>query len=151
MSKDNENNQQENLFEKYYLQQNNETNKTKSSSKSSTPQNLTSSQMSANNDINVESSNYFSKCFSNSVIPYLSLKDLINLKKCSKLLNIIVNPKSIKICIISNSINNFPSKENRISIWKHYMSYDNFTSTLLSKYLVTDEKEEKNKEEIYYK
>ncbi len=71
MSKDNKNNQQENLFEKYYLQQNNETNKTKMSSKSSTPQNLTSSQMSANNDINVESSNYFSKCFSNSVIPYL--------------------------------------------------------------------------------
>ena len=151
MSEDKENKKEENLFEKYYLQQNNETNKTKNSQKSSPPQNLTTSQISANNDINVESSNYFSKCFSNSVFPYLSLKDLINLKKCSKLLNIIVNQKSIKICIISNSINNFPSKENRISIWKHYMSYDNFTSSLLSKYLITDEKDEKNKEELYYK
>ena len=31
------------------------------------------------------------------------------------------------------------------------MSYDNFTSSLLSKYLITDEKDEKNKEELYYK
>ena len=38
------------------------------------------------------------------------------------------------------SINNFPSKENRISIWKHYMSYDNFTSSLLSKYLIKIDK-----------
>ena len=151
MSKDNENNQPENLFEKFYLQQTNEPNKSKNLSQSQASHNLTSSQFSANNDINVERSNYFSKCFANSVIPYLSIVDMINLKKCSKLLNIIVNPKAIKICILSNSINNFPSKENRMSIWKHYMSYEKFTSTLLSKYLITEEKDENKREEIYYK
>ena len=151
MSKDNENNQPENLFEKFYLQQTNEPNKSKNIPQSHTSHNLTSSQLSANNDINVERSNYFSKCFANSVIPYLSIIDVINLKKCSKLLNIIVNPKAIKICILSNSINNFPSKEIRMSIWQHYMSYENFTSTLLSKYLITEEKDENKREEIYYK
>ena len=151
MSKDNENNQPENLFAKFYLQQTNEPNKSKNIPQSHTSHNLTSSQLSANNDINVERSNYFSKCFANSVIPYLSIVDVINLKKCSKLLNIIVNPKAIKICILSNSINNFPSKENRMSIWQHYMSYENFTSTLLSKYLTTEEKDENKREEIYYK
>ena len=151
MSKDNENNQPENLFEKFYLQQTNEPNKSKNIPQSHTSHNLTSSQLSANNDINVERSNYFSKCFANSVIPYLSIVDVINLKKCSKLLNIIVNPKAIKICILSNSINNFPSKEIRMSIWQHYMSYENFTSTLLSKYLITEEKDENKREEIYYK
>ncbi len=151
MSKDNENNQPENLFEKFYLQQTNEPNKSKNIPQSHTSHNLTSSQLSANNDINVERSNYFSKCFANSVIPYLSIIDVINLKKCSKLLNIIVNPKAIKICILSNSINNFPSKEIRMSIWQHYMSYENFTSTLLSKYLIIEEKDENKREEIYYK
>ena len=151
MSKDNENNQLENLFEKFYLQQTNEPNKSKNIPQSHTSHNLTSSQLSANNDINVERSNYFSKCFANSVIPYLSIIDVINLKRCSKLLNIIVNPKAIKICILSNSINNFPSKEIRMSIWQHYMSYENFTSTLLSKYLITEEKDENKREEIYYK
>ena len=150
MSKDNENNQPENLFAKFYLQQTNEPNKSKNIPQTHA-HNLTSSQLSANNDINVERSNYFSKCFANSVIPYLSIVDVINLKKCSKLLNIIVNPKAIKICILSNSINNFPSKENRMSIWQHYMSYENFTSTLLSKYLITEEKDENKREEIYYK
>ena len=109
MSKDNENNQIENLFAKFYLQQTNDSKKSKNNSTSPTPQALTTSQMPANNDVNVESSNYFSKCFDNSVVPYLSIVDLINLKKCSKLLNIIINPKAIKICILSNSINNFPS------------------------------------------
>ena len=151
MSKDNENNQPENLFEKFYLQQTGEPNKSKNLPQSQASHNLTSSQLSANNDINVESSNYFSKCFANSVIPYLSIVDVINLKKCSKLLNIIVNPKAIKICILSNSINNFPSKENRMSIWQHYMSYEIFTSSLLSKYLISEEKDESKKEEIYYK
>ena len=154
MSKDNdnfENIQPENLFEKYYLQQTNIPNKNKIMPQSHMTQNLTSSQISTNTDINVESSNYFSKCFTNSVIPYLSLIDLINLKKCSKLLNMIVNSKAIKICILSNSINNFHSKEIRISIWKHYMSYDNFTEKLLSNYLNSEEEDQKKREEIYYK
>ena len=151
MSKDNENNQIENLFAKFYLQQTNDSKKSKNNSISPTPQALTTSQMPANNDVNVESSNYFSKCFANSVVPYLSIVDLINLKKCSKLLNIIINPKAIKICILSNSINNFPSIENRISIWEHYMSYKDFTSEIFNKYLTEDEKDLKKNEEKYFK
>ena len=154
MSKDNENNenkQPENLFEKYYLQQTNILNKSKNIPISQAPQNLTTSQISTNADINVESSNYFSKCFANSIIPYLSIVDVINLKKCSKLLNIIVNLKAIKICIMSNSINNFPNKENRMSIWQHYMTYNDFTSSLFSKYLISEENDQEKKEEIYFK
>ena len=152
MSKENENNQiAENLFEKVYLQQTDEYKITKSNSQSKFSQNLTTSQTSANTDINVESSNYFAKCFANSVIPYLSIIDVINLKKCSKLLNIIVNQKAIKICILSNSINNFPSKENRISIWEYYMHYSNFTSELFNKYLPEKEENQKNNEDKYYK
>ena len=152
MSGENENNQiAENLFEKFYLQQTDEYKITKSNSQSKFSQNLTTSQTSANTDINVESSNYFAKCFANSVIPYLSIIDVINLKKCSKLLNIIVNQKAIKICILSNSINNFPSKENRISIWEYYMHYSNFTSELFNKYLPEKEENQKNNEDKYYK
>jgi hypothetical protein len=73
------------------------------------------------------------------------------LKKCSKLLNIIINPKSLKICILSNSTNNFTSKENRISIWQHYMSFKNFTSEIFDKYLPEKEESQKNNEEKYYK
>ena len=46
MSKDNENNQPENLFEKFYLQQTNEPNKSKNLSQSQASHNLTSSQFS---------------------------------------------------------------------------------------------------------
>ena len=152
MSEENENNKIiENLFEKFYLQQTDESKNQKSNSLSKISQNLTLSQTSANTDINVESSNYFAKCFANSVIPYLSILDVINLKKCSKLLNIIINQKAIKICILSNSINNFPSKENRISIWEYYMHYSNFTSELFDKYLPEKEENQKNNEEKYYK
>ena len=151
MSKDNENIQTDNLFEKYYFQQTNQTQSSKNISTISTKQNITSSQISSNNDINIESSNYFSKCFANSVIPYLSLTDVINLKKCSKLLNIIVSKKAINLCILSNSTKNFPSINNRISIWEHYMNYKEFISSLFSKYLINEKKDDNNKEEIYYK
>ena len=156
MSKENEDNNQtvqvQNLFEKFYFQKIDESKKLLNNSKTKIPQALTSSQISSNtNDINVESSNYFAKCFINSVIPYLSIKDVINLKKCSKLLNIIINPKSLKICILSNSTNNFTSKENRISIWQHYMSFKNFTSEIFDKYLPEKEESQKNNEEKYYK
>ena len=155
MSKENENiNQQpqNNIFEKFYFRQKEQLKNSKNTTKSKISQSLASSQISSNtNDINVESSNYFSKCFNNSVIPYLSLKDVINLKKCSKLLNIIINPKSLKICVLSNSTNNFQSKELRISIWQHYMSYKNFTSEIFDKYLPEKEENQKNNEEKYYK
>ena len=76
---------------------------------------------------------------------------IINLKKCSKLLNIIVSKKAINLCILSISTKNFPSINNRISIWEHYMNYKEFISSLFSKYLINEKKDDNNKEEIYYK
>ena len=148
----------ENLFEKYYLQQNNKTNLSSSIniSQSTTKSSLNSSQISNTTDINIESSNNFTKCFHNSVVPYLSITDLINLKKCSKLLNLIVNQKAINICILSNSVNNFPSNEYRLSVWGYYMGLNEFTKTLLTQYfnknIENDEKIDLNEEEKkYYK
>ena len=138
----------ENLFEKYYLQQNNKSNLSSSTniSQNKTNPSLSSSQISVNTDINLESSNYFTKVFHSSVIPYLSIKDVINLKKCSKLLNLIVSQKAINICILSNSINNFPSNEYRLSVWGHYMGLKDFTTSIVSQYLNNNEKENENKD-----
>ena len=155
-SKDNKN--VDNLFEKYYLVQNNKQNSSlnnninQNTSKSS----LSSSQISnPTTDINVESSNYFTKCFCNSVVPYLSIKDLINLKKSSKLLNLIINQKAIDICILSNSINNFSTNEYRMSVWAHYMGLKDFTSSIITNYLKKKEEEKKQDlnedEKEYYK
>ena len=144
----------DNLFEKYYLLQNNKSNLSSSVniSHTTTKASLSSSQTSNNNDINLESSNYFTKCFHNSVVPYLSIKDLINLKKCSKLLNSIINQKAINLCILSNSTNNFPSNEYRMSVWGYYMGLSEFTKSLLSQYFKKDDiKDNEETEKEYYK
>ena len=148
----------DNLFEKYYLSQNNKKNTSLANniSQSTSKSSLSSSQISnATADINIEFSDNFTKCFCNSVVPYLSINDLINLKKSSKLLNLIINQKAINICILSNSINNFHSNEYRMSVWGHYMGLKDFTTTILSNYL-NKKDEEKNKdlkedEKEYYK
>ena len=140
----------DNLFEKYYLLKNNKSNP--NFSQNTTKSNLTSSQISNNNDINIESSNNFTKCFHNSVVPYLSIKDLINLKKCSKLLNLIINQKAINICILSNSTKNFPSNEYRMSVWGHYMGLCEFTKSIILEYFKKDDiKDMVEKEKEYYK
>jgi len=145
-----------NIFEKFYLQQ---TNKDilKSSGNPSLNTNLSSfssSFQTFNSDINIESSYNFIKCFHTSVIPYLSINDLIHLKKCSKLLNSMIDEKAISLCILSNSINNFSSNIFRMNIWSHYMDLKKFISVLILKYYNNEEKEENekiNKEEEYYK
>ena len=146
-----------NLFEKYYLQQNNIINLSSSNniSKSSIKSNLYSSQISNITDNKIEFTNYFTNCFHNSVVPYLSVNDLINQKVCSKLLNLIINLKAINICILSNSTKNFPSNEYRISVWGHYMGLKDFTNSLINQYY-NKKDENKNKdlneeEKEYYK
>ena len=131
-----------NIFEKFYLQQTNKSNADKNSSNRSLNTNissLSSSFQSINPEFNIDNSHNFIKCFHKSVIPYLSISDLINLKKCSKLLNSIVDEKAIKICIISNSIKNFSSNESRLNIWSHYMNLNKFISVLLLKYYIKKE------------
>ena len=124
-----------NVFEKFCLQQNNKLAKSISGNPSinSTISKLSFLQTGVT-DINFESSNFFIKCFHKSVIPFLSITDLLELKKCSKLLNLIIDEKAIKICTIANSINNFPSDELRMSIWSHYMDLDEFIIEHLNKY-----------------
>ena len=146
---------EENLFEKYYLKQANKPNLSSSTniSQNSNKSTLSSSQILNISDINLEKANNFTKCFNNSVVPYLSINDLISLKKCSKLLNLIINEKAINICILSNSIKNFSSNQYRMSVWGHYMGLNDFTKSLLSQYF-QKENEIKNFEETeknYYK
>lgn len=151
----NEIKREENLFEKYYLKQANKPNLSSSTniSQNSNKSTLSSSQILNISDINLEKANNFTKCFNNSVVPYLSINDLISLKKCSKLLNLIINEKAINICILSNSIKNFSSNQYRMSVWGHYMGLNDFTKSLLSQYF-QKENEIKNFEETeknYYK
>jgi hypothetical protein len=142
-----------NIFEKFYLQQTNKIRKISSSTYSinTTISKLSSSFQTNATDINIESSNIFIKCFHKSVVPFLSIKDLLELKKCSKLLNLIIDEKAFKICIISNSVNNYSSNELRISIWSHYMNLDKFISSHLNKYFQLNEnKNFSEKMEEYY-
>ena len=146
-----------NIFEKYYLQQTNKPahrlsiNRSLNTSLSS----LSSSFQTNNTDINLESSNTFIKCFNSSVIPYLSVLDVIQLKKCSKLLNTIIDKKAINICIISNSTKNYPTNEYRMAVWSHYMDLDKFIKVLLLKYFNKENQEDNENlnlnEEEYYK
>ena len=143
-----------NVFEKFCLQQTNKSKNKISSSNSSLNSNISklSSLQTNLTDINIELSNNFIKCFNKSVIPFLSIRDLIELKKCSKLLNIIIDYKSFRICIMSNSINNFPSNELRLSIWSYYMNLDEFIIEHLKQYYKigkNDKENEKYIEEYY--
>ena len=147
-----------NIFEKYYLQQSNkQLIKTPSNRSLNTSISSSSSSIQIlNSDFNIDSSNNFLKCFHISVIPYLSISDLIQLKKCSKLLNSIVDEKAISLCVISNSIKNFQSNEYRMNIWSHYLDLNKFITLLLYKYFIKEddienEKIDESKENQYYK
>ena len=143
-----------NVFEKFCLQQTNKSKNKISSSNPSLNSNISklSSLQTNLTDINIELSNNFIKCFNKSVIPFLSIRDLIELKKCSKLLNIIIDYKSFRICIMSNSINNFPSNELRLSIWSYYMNLDEFIIEHLKQYYKIGKNDKENEKYIegYY-
>ena len=146
-----------NIFEKLYLQQSNKQ-ILKSNSNRSLNTSISSSSSSIpafNPDFNIDSSYNFLKCFHTSLIPYLSISDLIQLKKCSKLLSSIVDEKAINICIISNSIKNFSNNEYRMKIWSHYLDLNKFITLILYKYFIKEvdienEKIDEKKEIQYY-
>ena len=81
-------------------------------------------------EISISISIKFQKIFYNSIIPYLSPKDLISLKLCNKITNSFFSKKAIDICILSNSTKNFKSTKERLSIWNHYLNIKNYKSKL---------------------
>ena len=81
-------------------------------------------------EISISISLKFQKIFYNSIIPYLSPKDLISLKLCNKITNSFFSKKAIDICILSNSTKNFKSTKERLSIWNHYLNIKNYKSKL---------------------
>ena len=140
------------LFGKYYLQ----LKKKDKSDKEDLTSSVRSVSSNLNSEINMDVSQNFKKIFDKSVIPFLSLKDLIELKKSSKLLNSLFDSKSLQICILSNSTKNFSSKEQRKSVWEYYMKLPSFILNLLNNYLLQkentiNENDSKENEEKYYK
>ena len=81
-------------------------------------------------DINISMSIKFKKIFYNSIIPYLSPKDLMSFKICNKITNSFITKKAIDICIISNISKGLKSPKRRASIWNHYLKIDNYKSKL---------------------
>ena len=119
-----------NIFQKYYLHQAKEV-------KTQNPDFLDyssflsiSSKNQPKEEINLSMSIKFKKIFYNSIIPYLSPKDLISFQVCSKITNSFISKKAIDICILSYSSKNYKSSKERSLIWNHYLNIDNYKSKL---------------------
>ena len=123
-------NNKENIFQKYYLPHKKEIKNKNIDFLDYTSFLSTSKMNESKEEINITMSIKFKKIFYNSIIPYLSPKDLISFKICSKITNSFITKKAIDICIISNSSKNFKSPKQRSSIWKYYLNIDNFKSKL---------------------
>ena len=102
-------------------------------------------------------SNIFTKLFYNSIIPYLSPRDLIHFKLCNKITNSFISKKAINICIISNSTKNFSSPKERESIWNHYLKLEKYKSQLFKdendKFnlgILEDDNNKKEKDKLYF-
>ena len=102
-------------------------------------------------------SNIFTKLFYNSIIPYLSPRDLTHFKLCNKITNSFISKKAINICIISNSTKNFSSPKVRESIWNHYLKLEKYKSQLFqdenNKFnlgILEDDYNNKEKDKLYF-
>lgn len=147
----------QNILEKYYLGPK----LSKQSSKSLNKiQSSSNSIISNNNDLLTTSgtfdyslSNEFAKIFVNFIVPYLSIKDVVNLKLSNKTLSVLLGQKSIKNVILSNSTKGFSSEVLRYKIWKHYLEYKFFKGDLYELYpnFKTDDGEKVKKSEKFYK
>ena len=106
---------------------------------------------------NIIISTIFTKLFYNSIIPYLSPKDLINFKLCNKITNSFISKKALNICIISNSTKNFSSPKERSNIWNHYLKLEKYQSQLFQEEkdkfnldILEDENNNKEKDKLYF-
>ena len=119
-----------NIFQKYYLPLEKEIKQSNNDflDYSSFLSNSTNNK--PKEEINISKSIKFKKIFYNSIIPYLSLKDLISFKLCSKITNSFISKKSIDICVLSNSVKKFNSSKQRTIIWNHYLNIDIYKKKL---------------------
>ena len=137
-----------NLFEKYFLEI--KPNTSSFSINTTTPS--TNSTSTSNNNILTSShtNNSFITCFNYFVIPYLSLSDLISLKQTSHTFNSLITSKSFKICVLSNSISQFKSINQRYSIWNHYLNLNSFIKDLISENISKENKDTIKTNEDFY-
>ena len=156
-----ENNGKINIFQKYYLPNKEEHNK-KIDYLDYASFLSSSNQRPQKQNENLIISNLFKKIFYNSIIPYLSINDLISFKLCNQMTNSFISNKAISICILSNSINSFKSPKERISIWNHFLKLEKYKSELFKEEnnkfnlnILEDEKDNNNdmkeKDILYYK
>ena len=122
-------NNEVNIFEKYYLPKNQEE-KSKKIDNLDYISFLSSTKKPVIEKDSIEISNKFTKIFYNSIIPYLSPKDLISFKLCNKITNSFISNKAINICIISKSTKNFISHKEREKIWNHYLKMEKYKTQL---------------------
>ncbi len=146
---------EKNIFEKFFLtnylkksssdsnSNNNRINTSKSVISSNLNYNLTTT--SNGNNINYDLSMNFQNIFNCYVLPYLNIKDVINLKLTNKLLNFLINEKGIKYTILSNSIKNNFTPNQYYNIWSYYMNLEAYKENILK-----NDKNEKINEIEYY-
>ena len=152
------NNNDFNIFQKYYLPKNQEEDNKKIDYLDYSSFLSTANKKQERPKRNIKTTNIFTKMFYNYIIPYLSPKDLIAFKLCNKITNNFISKKAISICIISKSTKNFFSFKERQIIWSYYLKLDKYKFQLFqedkNKFIfdILDEQNNnsKDKEILYY-
>ncbi len=152
------NNNENNIFQKYYLPKNQEEENKKIDYLDYSSFLSTVNKKPERRKRNIKTTNLFTKVFYNYIIPYLSPKDLISFKLCNKITNNFISKKAISICIISKSTKNFVSFKERQIIWNYYLKLDKYKLQLFqedkNKFTLDifdkPNNNEKNKDIIYY-
>ena len=152
------NNNENNIFQKYYLPKNQEEENKKIDYLDYTSFLSKSNKNPKRTKKNLNIPNIFTKVFYNYIIPYLSPKDLISFKICNKITNNFISKKAISICIISKSTKNFVSFKERQIIWNYYLKLDKYKFQLFQEdknkftldILDKSNNYEKDKDIIYY-
>ena len=157
MKLEKKNNDEINIFQKYYLPKVQKEENKKSDYLDYTSFLSSSVKIPQKQNDNLIISNTFTKLFYNSIIPYLSPRDLIHFKLCNKITNSFISKKAINICIISNSTKNFSSPKVRESIWNHYLKLEKYKSQLFqdenNKFnlgILEDDYNNKEKDKLYF-
>ena len=152
------NNNENNIFQKYYLPKNQEEENKKIDYLDYTSFLSNSNKKPQKPIKKLNTPNIFTKVFYNYIIPYLSPKDLISFKLCNKITNNFISKKAISICIISKSTKNFISFKERQIIWNYYLKLDKYKLQLFQEdkikftldILDKQNNNEKDKDILYY-